>query len=324
MLKNKKYKYMSAYPPPLQILPTFNQIEFNYYSSSLTYSNGDSRYLQLTGGTETGLVNFNAGLKTSTIFNTGTLTLPTSTGVVALVSQIPTSSTYVDLSTNQSVSGQKSFSNIASFTTTNGIPGGQAFNVGSISGGYQTRLYCVNSSYSTDLYYPQFNGIDSLLSTASTATLQNKTYSAPIMTGLSTFPGNTTIDSSGNATFGGTTNCNNSANYPIIRGYKGSSTASAGVVTFQLQQNLGGGQYGTAGGTYMVTMSLQSSDFGLSRGFWTGIIEYSGFAGGKAQGYTITSNNASFTSVSTGGLLTITVTASTSATYEFTQVQCTF
>jgi hypothetical protein len=128
-------------------------------------------------------------------------------------------------------------------------------------------------------------------------------------------------DSSNIATFNGNTNCNNSTSYPLVRAYKGSSTASAGVVTFQLQQNLGGGQFGTGGGTYMITMSLQSSDFGLSRGFWTGIVEYSGFAGGKAQGYTITSSNASFTSVSTGGLLTITVTASTSSTYEFTQMQ---
>ena len=67
-------------------------------------------------------------------------------------------------------------------------------------------------------------------------------------------------------------------------------------------------------------MSSQSSDFGLPRDFWSGIIEYSGFAGGKSQGYTISSSNASLTSVSTGGLLTITVTQSTSSTYEFTQM----
>ena len=136
-----------------------------------------------------------------------------------------------------------------------------------------------------------------------------------------TFANNSSVDSSGNWLFTGTVNCNSSSNYPIVRAYKGSSTASAGVVTFQLQQNLGGGQFGTGGGTYMVTMSLQSGDFGLARGFWSGIVEYSGFAGGKAQGYTVSANNASLTSVSTSGLLTITVTASTSATYEFTQMQ---
>ena len=49
----------SAYPPPLAILPTFNNQEFNYDSSNLTYSKADARYLKLTGGTETGLVKFN-------------------------------------------------------------------------------------------------------------------------------------------------------------------------------------------------------------------------------------------------------------------------
>ena len=68
-------------------------------------------------------------------------------------------------------------------------------------------------------------------------------------------------------------------------------------------------------------MSLQSSDFGLPIGFWSGIVEYSGFSGGQAQAYTVSSSNATFTSVSTGGLLTITITQSTSLTYEFTQMQ---
>lgn len=58
---------MSDYPPPLQFLPTFNQEEFIYYSSNLTYKNADSRYLKLTGGVERGLVSFNAGLSTSGI-----------------------------------------------------------------------------------------------------------------------------------------------------------------------------------------------------------------------------------------------------------------
>ena len=107
----------------------------------------------------------------------------------------------------------------------------------------------------------------------------------------------------------------------MTRAYKGSNTASAGVVTFQLQQGLGGTVFSSNAGTYLVTMSLQSGDFGLPRGFWSGIVEFSGFAAGKAQGYTIASSNATFTSVSTGGLLTITVTQSTSSTYEFTQMQ---
>ena len=135
------------------------------------------------------------------------------------------------------------------------------------------------------------------------------------------FSGGSYVDSSGNWNLSGNTYCNNSTNYLLERTYKGSSTASAGVVTFQLQQGLGSNTFGFNGGTYLVTMSLQSSDFGLPRGFWSGIIEFSGFAGGKSQGYTISSNNATLTSVSTGGLLTITVTQSTSSTYEFTQLQ---
>lgn len=60
---------MSVYPPPSQFLPTFNQNEFNYASSSLTYTEADARYLKLTGGIESGLVTFNAGLTSSSSIN---------------------------------------------------------------------------------------------------------------------------------------------------------------------------------------------------------------------------------------------------------------
>jgi hypothetical protein len=46
----------------------------------------------------------------STISNTGTITIPTTTGTLALVSQIPTNSTYVDLTTAQTIAGAKTFS----------------------------------------------------------------------------------------------------------------------------------------------------------------------------------------------------------------------
>ena len=58
---------MSAYPQPIAILPIYNNQEFNYASSTLTCTKGDARYLQLSGGTETGLVKFNAGLNSSTL-----------------------------------------------------------------------------------------------------------------------------------------------------------------------------------------------------------------------------------------------------------------
>ena len=53
---------MSVYPPPIQNVPIFNSQEFSYASSGLTVSTADSRYLKLTGGIESGLVTFNAGL----------------------------------------------------------------------------------------------------------------------------------------------------------------------------------------------------------------------------------------------------------------------
>ena len=99
----------SVYPPPIATLLIFNWQEFNYSSSSLSISTADKRYLKIAGGIETGLVTFNGGLSTSTIYN--------GTG------------------------GQKSFSNIATFTTTNGIPGGQAFQVNSLTNPHTTRLY---------------------------------------------------------------------------------------------------------------------------------------------------------------------------------------
>lgn len=51
-----------------------------------------------------------------------TLTLPNSTGTLALVSQIPTNSTYVDLTTTQTVSGTKSFTGGTGIATSGVYP----------------------------------------------------------------------------------------------------------------------------------------------------------------------------------------------------------
>lgn len=222
---------MSSYPPPIAFLPTFNSQEFNYSSSSLMVSTADKRYLRLTGGIESGLVTFNGGLSTSTIYNgTGTFTVPSSgTGTIALTSGV------VDLTSNQAIGGQKTFSNITTFNTTNGIPGGQAFQVNSLTNPYATRLYSVNTSYSTDLYYPQFNGIDTLVSTASTATLTNKTMGTlKVRTNGSTSnevrQGTGTITYSGNAQY--SQNTTNITFSPAFRGtpqvYITASNASGG------------------------------------------------------------------------------------------------
>ena len=48
----------------------------------------------------------------SSIYNTGTLTLPTLTGTLALVSEIPNTSNFVDLTTAQTISGVKTFTGV--------------------------------------------------------------------------------------------------------------------------------------------------------------------------------------------------------------------
>jgi len=53
---------MSTYLPPTHILTIYNEAEFPSLNDPLTTTSANSKYLKLTGGTETGLVNFNAGL----------------------------------------------------------------------------------------------------------------------------------------------------------------------------------------------------------------------------------------------------------------------
>jgi hypothetical protein len=80
----------------------------------------NSTYVDLsTNQTITGIKTFSGAPVISTITNTGTLTLPTTTGTIALVSQIPTTSTYVDLTSNQSITGTKTFSTAPIITTIN-------------------------------------------------------------------------------------------------------------------------------------------------------------------------------------------------------------
>jgi hypothetical protein len=75
---------MSAYPPPDDFLPIFNESEYGSSSSSLTQASGDLRYLKLTGGIESGLVTFNAGLATATISNGGAISVPNKTDTFTL------------------------------------------------------------------------------------------------------------------------------------------------------------------------------------------------------------------------------------------------
>lgn len=74
---------MSSYPPPIAITSIFNQIQY-VYSTNLTSSKADARYLQLIGGIESGLVTFNSGLNSSGVIGISNSTASTSSTTGAL------------------------------------------------------------------------------------------------------------------------------------------------------------------------------------------------------------------------------------------------
>jgi hypothetical protein len=100
---------MSIYPGPTENNPIFNPINwFGESGNGITESDADARYLRLAGGVLSGSVLFNAQLQTSAINYGGfSFTMPTASGQLALTSQITGS--YVDLTTDQSVAGIKTF-----------------------------------------------------------------------------------------------------------------------------------------------------------------------------------------------------------------------
>jgi hypothetical protein len=200
---------MSAHSPPDPNVSLFNP---NYFLSqetgSLTVTSADLRYLKLSGGILSGLLTASAGVTTPTLYNgTAVISLP-STGTSTLATDL----TACMLTGNQTLSGQKSFTSglrstiflagsvtyslpttgpasqaimttgtvqtitaLKSFTTVNGSPGGQALSILSFNTPFATRLYSVNSTQNTDLYFPEPAGTDTLVSATSTQTLSNKT-----------------------------------------------------------------------------------------------------------------------------------------------------
>lgn len=69
---------MAIYNPPTEILTIFNTSNWESGNdNNLTQSSADLRYLRLTGGTESGNVNFSAGLKSNSIddFSGGTISV---------------------------------------------------------------------------------------------------------------------------------------------------------------------------------------------------------------------------------------------------------
>ena len=92
---------MSSYPPPQ------NPQSATFNSSQWSGSAGNSStYVTLSGAQNiTGQKTFNANPVISQIQNVGTISIPTSTGTLALASQV------VDLTSNQTVGGTKSLIN---------------------------------------------------------------------------------------------------------------------------------------------------------------------------------------------------------------------
>jgi hypothetical protein len=128
--------------------------------------------------TITGVKTFTAAPIIGTITNTGTLTLPTTTGTLALVSQIPTNSTYVDLTSNQTAAGTKQFSGqikaiggAASTSTSTGdivVTGGLGCGGAIFSGGAVTAT--------------QFNGSGAGLTNIAANTVSGTAVNQPIVT----------------------------------------------------------------------------------------------------------------------------------------------
>lgn len=124
---------MASYPPPTDFLPIFNPSAFptGNPNSDLTLAEADSRYVSLsTSQTVNGTKLFPLAVGISSISNTGTITVPTSTGTLALTSQI------VDRTTNQSISGTKTFNNQVLVSAGSNSAPSIAF-----AGGVNTGLY---------------------------------------------------------------------------------------------------------------------------------------------------------------------------------------
>lgn len=127
---------MATYPHPSQNVPIFNANDFETGNTSLTLTTADNRYLQLSGGVERGLVTFSAGLSTASISNSGnTFTVPSSSGQLALVSQIPSSANFVTTNTNQTIAGTKTFTQ-AGLLMTDGSANASTFAVAALSGNW--------------------------------------------------------------------------------------------------------------------------------------------------------------------------------------------
>jgi len=67
---------------------TFNLADFTTDETSLTFGDGDDRYLKLSGGTISGSTTFNNGLTSSATINSPFLTLTSGSGLRQAASQL--------------------------------------------------------------------------------------------------------------------------------------------------------------------------------------------------------------------------------------------
>jgi hypothetical protein len=237
-----------------------------------------------------------------------TVNLPSNSGTLTTTTE--SDSRYVRTgSVNQTIAGSKRFDDLG-FTGTAALQWTQPFP------GIYTNLAPPNiTSLQHTFVLPTYATPiqDDIVARTATQTLTNKTVSGGTFTNQSMFTG--------------TIYGNNSISYPITRSYKSSATSNGAaqpVINYQMVWPIGPDNFGVwNSGTYLVAMALQSGDFGLLRGALLVYVEVSGFAGGKASTHTIVQHNIHSVTISTGGLLTITLQngVTPNTTYEFTQTQ---
>jgi phosphoserine aminotransferase len=148
----------------------------------------NSSYVDLTTNqTVGGIKTFSSSPVISSITNTGILTLPATTGTLALTSQIPTNSSYVDLTTNQTVGGIKTFSNNTLSSTAS--TGTASCNYGLINSSNGMRSDAANTLRLVT------NAVDRIV--ISTNSIQNSVQSR-FLSGSAAIPGITFTSDTGN------------------------------------------------------------------------------------------------------------------------------
>jgi len=173
---------MSTVNPPSEFVPIFNPSYYSSGSSNLTLDEANSLYAKLSGSVIRGLTTFQAGLSTPSISNAGlAFTMPGSSGQFALVSQIPSLSSYVTLNDDQTIqnktfqfSSNTSIASIATPTFTTSFAHGLAVgdtvsfpSVGSITGITANTNYTIDTVASTTQF--TLFGVASIGGTVGTA-----------------------------------------------------------------------------------------------------------------------------------------------------------